>query len=514
MNNKAFGILAIFGFLLFSITACVDDDFFTSKSLFPQLDTLIPGEGMVGDEILVQGSNLANVDTLWVNGTRGEILSQSENELRFQIVDGMNSGPVAAKNPQGTSIGPDLRVIAQQINITIASVSPSQGGNGTQVQITGTDFDQLEPGFLLRFNGLSANRTVVSPTIISTVVPSGATTGPVTILNDAEVINGPVFTVTSPNPANTVSTLVKDGVNNPFDLVLIGDNVIFSEDQNHQLRLYDISDNAITADVGTGSPGLVNGSVDQSQFNLPSGLALNNNNSAIFVADRENHVVRAISGGNVITVAGLGQAGFQDGSLQQQAQFNRPIGIAVLNNLIYVTDFNNHAIRVLDLPNQTVSTIVGNGTAGFADGQGTVARLNSPAGIVVEDANHLLIADSQNDRIRRLNVNTQVLSTVAGDGTAGFRDGASDQAQFDTPFDVAVDSKGVIYVADASNHRIRKIENGLTSTLAGSGGNAAEVNGDAHLAQFNFPIGIYVVSDTEILVADYSNGAIRRILIQ
>ena len=512
MNRKAFDILAILGFLILFTTACLDDGVFTPDSLFPQLDTLIPAEGTVGDEILIQGSNLAEVDTIWVDGTRGLILSQSDNELRFQINDNMSSGPVAAKSPQGLAIGPDLRVIAQQINITITSASPLIGGSGTQVQINGTDFDQLEPGFLVRFNGLSASKTVISPSNIRTVVPSGATTGRITVLNGSDVINGPVFTVTSPLPSNKVFTLVKDGVENPFDLVVIGDNVVYSEDQNHRIRFYDISAGTFT-NIGTGSPGIVNGSVAQAQFNFPTGLALNDNNTALFIADRQNHLVRAVANANVVTVAGIGQAGFQDGSLQQQAQFNNPVGVVVLNNIVYVADLSNHAIRAIDIQNQSVTTIVGNGTAGFADGKGTAAQLNGPVGMTVENATNLLIADAQNNRIRRLNVSTQVLSTVAGDGTRSFRNGANNQSQFNNPIDVDVDSQGRIYVADAGNHLIRKIENGLTTTFAGSG-TAGEVNGDANLARFNLPVGVYVMSDTEILVADYLNGAIRRIEIQ
>ena len=435
MNKTILKGIVAFTFLLTILAACVDEGAISLNPSVPQLDTLIPAEGKVGDEILVQGSNLANVDTLWVDGTQGQILSQSENELIFQIVDNMTSGPVVAKNPEGATVGPDLRVIAQQINITITSASPLIGGIGAQVQINGTDFDQLEAGFLVRFNGISANKSVISPTQINTEVPSGATTGRITILNGTDVINGPVFTVTSPNPANTVFTLVKDGVDNPFDLVVIGNSIFFSEDQNHRIKVYDISKNNISAIVGTGTPGLVNGSVSQAQFNFPTGLALNQNNTAIFFADRANHVVRAISGGNVATVAGIGQAGFANGSLLQQAQFNNPVGVVVLNDIVYVADLNNHTIRAIDIQNQIVSTVVGNGTAGFADGKGTVARLNSPTGIVVEDANNILIADTQNDRIRRLNVNTQVLSTVAGDDTEGFRDGANVQAQFNAPFD-------------------------------------------------------------------------------
>lgn len=511
MSRKISNGFLIIVFII-CLAACIDDGILTINPQIPQLDTLIPAEGLVGDEILVQGSNLANVDTLWVDGTRGQIISQSENELRFQITANMTSGPVVAKNPEGATVGPELRIIAQQINITITSASPLIGGSGTQVQINGTDFDQLETGFLVRFNGLSANKSVISPTQINTEVPSGATSGRITILNGTEVISGPIFTVTSPPPSNKVFTLVKDGVDNPFDLVVLGDNVIFSEDQNHRIRFYDISAGTFS-NIGTGSPGIVNGSVAQAQFNFPTGLALSDNNSALFIADRQNHLVRAVANANVVTVAGIGQAGFQDGGLQQQAQFNSPVGVVVLNNIVYVADLSNHAIRGIDIQNQSVTTIVGNGTAGFADGKGTVARLNGPVGMVVENANNILIADAQNNSIRRLNVNTQVLSTVAGDGTQGFRNGANNQAQFNNPIDVDIDSKGVIYVADASNHLIRKIENGLTTTFAGSG-TAGEVNGDANLARFNLPVGVYVMTDTEILVADYLNGAIRRIEIQ
>ncbi|MDQ6963150.1 MAG: hypothetical protein Q9M28_11610, partial [Mariprofundaceae bacterium] len=147
----------------------------------------------------------------------------------------------------------------------------------------------------------------------------------------------------------------------------------------------------------------------------------------------------------------------------------------------------------------TVTTVAGN--PWFADGLGTAARFYNPQGIAVDASGSLYLADTSNHRIRKISA-LGVVTTVAGSGVAGFADGVGTAARFYNPRGITVDASGTLYVADTSNHRIRKISaSGVVTTVAGSGvAGFADATGTA--AQFNTPIGITVDASGTLYVAD------------
>jgi sugar lactone lactonase YvrE len=165
-----------------------------------------------------------------------------------------------------------------------------------------------------------------------------------------------------------------------------------------------------------------------------------------------------------------------------------------------------------------VSTIAG-GTAGWLDGAGTAARFNNPNGISVDAAGNLYVADTDNHRIRKIaNDGLWTVSTIAGNGTSGSGDGTA--AQFDEPRGVSVDAAGNLYVADTTNHRIRKIVEDppgtfTVSTIAGSGatgyGNGGYADDIGNAARFNGPVGRTIDSSGNLYVGDAGNSRIRRI---
>ena len=211
----------------------------------------------------------------------------------------------------------------------------------------------------------------------------------------------------------------------------------------------------------------------------------------------------------VTTLAGSGSSGYADGT-GTQASFSAPAGVAVDGNgNVYVADSSNHRIRKITA-NGTVSTLAGSGSSGYADGNGTSARFSSPWGVAVDGSGNVYVADSSNHRIRKISP-SGIVTTLAGSGVAGFANGYRTSASFNNPFGIAVDGSGNVYVADIGNHRIRKIDgNGNVTTLAGSGTEGA-VDGLGTSASFAYPRGLALDGAGNLYVGDWGTEKIRRI---
>jgi sugar lactone lactonase YvrE len=242
-------------------------------------------------------------------------------------------------------------------------------------------------------------------------------------------------------------------------------------------------------------------------LSLPSAVAV----AVYYYAVRKAPTNRAAVG-EVATVAGTGQPGTADG-MRHTAGFSDPFGIAFdkRNNVIIADGGQSNCIKRITEKGE-VQTIAGS-TEGFADGPALEAQFNTPSGIVIDKDGNLIIADTSNNRIRKLSTEGRV-STIAGSGPAGFKDGAAGEAQFDGPLGVAVDKQGNIFVADAYNDRIRKITtDGNVISVAGAGV-PGFADGDAASAMFDTPSGIAIDKDGNAFVADTGNGAIRKITPQ
>ncbi|MEX0288546.1 MAG: sterol desaturase family protein [Flavobacteriaceae bacterium] len=192
----------------------------------------------------------------------------------------------------------------------------------------------------------------------------------------------------------------------------------------------------------------------------------------------------------------------------QNARFNKPADIVMdAQGNMFIADEENHVIRKIS-PEGEVSTYAG-GVRGFADGTGAAAQFNHPTGLAIDQQNNLYVADSWNHKIRRISPEGEVV-TIAGTDQ-GYADGFAVDAQFRFPKDLAVDSRGIIYVSDTGNHRIRKIENVLetnwVTTLAGIG--KGHVDGPGTEARFNRPNGIVMFDSGRMLIADSDNHVIR-----
>ncbi len=268
-------------------------------------------------------------------------------------------------------------------------------------------------------------------------------------------------------------------------------------------------DGVLVSTVAGASAGFANGTGPAARFDQPNGVAADTAGN-LYVADTLNHRIRKITpAGVVTTLAGNGGAGFADGPALS-AQFNEPMGVAVgANGTVFVTDSKNHRIRAIS-PDGVVSTFSGIG-AGFTDGVAGGARFNVPKGLAIDAGGNLYVADSLNHRIRQVAPDGSV-STFAGTGTAGFADGAGSAAQFSSPSAIAVGADGILYVTETTSHAIRKIlADGTVSTFAGSRTTASFLDASGTSARFSSPTGLVVDANGTLYVADKGNHRIRRI---
>jgi len=311
-------------------------------------------------------------------------------------------------------------------------------------------------------------------------------------------------------PRTTVSTIAVYGAFKcPSGVAKerVGNAIIVADTGNHGVKKTTTpKHDKVSSLAGTGKEGYRDGEVSVAQFHSPSGVAVDGEGSFI-VADTANHRIRKITPqGQVSTLAGTGW-GHRDGE-GPVALFNEPCGIAVNGdgNLV-VADSCNHCIRLVT-PQGQVSTLAGTGKKGYKDGNGTDAQFNEPFGVAVETNGNILVSDKLNHCIRKITPQGQV-STMAGSGKKGYQDGEGTDAQFNEPCGVAVDEAGRVVLADRANHRIRLITSqGQVSTLAGTG-KGGLLEGEGTEAQFNRPTGLAVDRDGNVIVADTDNHCIR-----
>lgn len=240
----------------------------------------------------------------------------------------------------------------------------------------------------------------------------------------------------------------------------------------------------------------------------PLGATIDPSTGIVYVADSKNSQIKAITeAGAVSVLAGSGVPGFVDG-VRAAARFHEPAGIVFdpVQKVLYVTELRNHAIRRVTLDG-VVTTIAGSGKQGFRNGDGAAAAFNSPAAIAIAADGALLVADSGNNVIRRISGVTA--TTFAGSGQSGSADGAAAAARFASPEGIAVRADGAVFVADTGNHRIRMIASGNVTTISGSV--AGAVDGAAAVARFRDPHGLAFDEAGTLYVADTGNGTIRKI---
>ncbi len=337
-------------------------------------------------------------------------------------------------------------------------------------------------------------------------------------------------TIRKVTPAGVVTTLAgsagvsgsTDGTgsaarfNSPLALVVDGSGNVYVADSYNQLIRKITSAGVVSTVAGSaGQIGTVDGTGATARFAYPQGIVVDSSGN-LFVADTNGDTVRKITpDGQVTTIAGFpADFGSADGT-GTGARFSSPIGLAIDGSgNIYVADAGNGTIRKMTSA-AVVTTLAGAaGLTGTTDGAAGFARFSSPAGVAVDSAGNVVVADFANNLVRRIAADGTV-TTVAGSlGNQGYANGAAAVARFNSPGGLAVDHQGTLYVADTGNDCIRKIDgNGVVTNFGGSAADPATLyrDGYTNIARFSQPIGVAVDGSGNVYVADTSNSVIRKI---
>lgn len=314
--------------------------------------------------------------------------------------------------------------------------------------------------------------------------------------------------------SGAVTTLSGQGLTTPRGVAVDGRNRILVADLGaHAIRTV-AADGTIATLAGTpGTPGTTDATGTAARFHFPGGIAVSSDGT-VYVADTDNDTIRAIaSSGSVTTIAGqAGRSSSADGQ-GAAARFEDPFSTAVdASGIVYVADSAAHVIRRIT-PDGVVTTYAGSpGAHGSADGTGAAARFYSPFGVAVDTAGNVYVADSFNRTVRKIAAGG-IVTTLAGSAQSGGKtDGTGTAARFDQPFGIAVDANGNVYVSDSVANTIRKISPaGVVSTLAGLAGTPGSADGTGASARFAVPYAVAVDATGTMFVVDHGNHTIRKV---
>ncbi len=313
----------------------------------------------------------------------------------------------------------------------------------------------------------------------------------------------------------------KDGVgsaalfNGLTGIATDGTNLFVTDNANNEIRKVVIASGIVTTIVGnTNTQGSLDAIGSAARFHNPENITTDGEN--LYVADCYNSTIRkiVIATGEVVTIAGsTGSIGSNDG-VGSAARFYYPGGITTDGVNIYLADTSNNTIRQVVIANGLVTTLAGRaGLSGTTDGFGSEAQFNHPSGITTDGTN-LFLADMYSDTIRKIEIDTGKVTTLAGSAeNAGSIDGVGSTARFNYPYGITTDGLN-LYVADTSNHTIRQVVvvTGEVTTLVGTAGLDGANDGVGPAVRFNYPHGI-TTDGTNIYVADTQNHAIRQVVV-
>ena len=495
--------------------------------------TLLAGNGTIGfsgDNGPATSAQLSNPTSVAVDSLGNVYVADSGNFRVRKIAAGIIT-TVAGNGSLGFSgdHGP-------AVNAQLCSVGGAENGSGLAVDSTGNLYiadtcnyrvRKVSGGIITTIagNGISGfagdNGSAPAAELVNPVAVATDLSGNIYIADANRVrwISGGNITTLAGGAAagfgGDLTPAASAQLSGPNGLATDAAGDLFIADTGNS-RIREISNGIIMTVAGSASAGFAGdgGSPVAAQLNNPFGVAIDGSNN-IFIADYGNSRLREITNGKIGTVAG-GGASLGDKGLAISAQLFLPGGVALdAAGNVYIADSDNNRIRKVNAgTSSTISTIAGNGSPGFAgdSGQAVNAQLNNPLGVAIDSSGNVYIADTANQRVRK--VANGVITTVAGNGTHGFAGdgGSATSAQLWNPSAVAVDTSGNLYIADTGNNRIREVSAGVITTLAGNGSQGFSGDyGPAVSAQLSAPAAVAVDAAGNVFIGDSLNNRVREV---
>jgi hypothetical protein len=478
--------------------------------------------GYSGDGVLGSGTQIRTPAGLFVDSDGNLYIADLDDQRVRRIQASSSNNPVPTVSvllpPQGEVGGPALSLIVRGANFV--------------------------PDAVVRWNGADRATNFVSSTQLTAGIPASdlatAGTAQVTVFNpmagggggSSNSVDFPV-SVTPVPAVPLVITVAGTGLggysgdggpavyttlSQPMGMALDSTGNLFIADQgNNRIRRVG-TDGIIGTVAGGGTTGLGDGGAATSaQLSSPSSVALDNAGN-LYIADTAQHRVRKVAPDGIITtVAGGGTAGYSgDGGPAVTAKLNSPAGVAVdASGNIFIADTSNNRVRKVTTDG-TITTVAGNGIGGyFGDGGPAIySPLKFPRAVALDAAGNLYIADTTNNRIRKVSADG-LIHGVAGSASAGYQGdgGGATSASLWGPCGIVLDGAGNLYIADTTNERIRKVTPaGLISTWAGSSVQGFSGDGGpASAAQFYWPKGVAIDAAGNLYIADTWNYRVRRL---
>ncbi len=311
----------------------------------------------------------------------------------------------------------------------------------------------------------------------------------------------------------------------PYVMAKYGNTFYVAE--NNKIRVVDVENGGSSFLIGNSVDNYKESTGADARFSTIQGIAVTSNGENLYVADRFNNRIRRVSIAEKKSywISGVGEInttgpsnGYKEGDAAE-AKFANPTGVVLSADgaTLYVADTGNNRIRSVRLSDGHTELIAGDGTAGYRDGDGHQARFNKPVGIDLDRkaGRYLYVADTNNHRIREIDLSNNKVRTIAGSGQAGYKNATGGAAYFSYPEYLAVSNDGKLYISEVGSHRIRWADpaSGEVRLVSGSG-NRGYKNGSWQSAEFNNPKGIVAdVDNNRIFVADTWNDVIRRVTI-
>jgi len=305
------------------------------------------------------------------------------------------------------------------------------------------------------------------------------------------------------------------------------ENIYVADTNNHVIRKVDGATGIITTVAGIGKQNGYTGDggpATAAELNKPRGVYVDPSGN-IYIADTENHAIRKVDAitGIITTIAGTGSSGDSgDGGPAILAELNKPGGVfSDVSGNIYIADSDNHRIKKVDGATGIITTVAGTGSSGDAgdDGPAINARMDKPRGLWVDESGNILIADTENNRVKKVDTSSGIITTVAGNGSGGYSgdDGPATSASLKKPHAVCIhkaSAPAYLVIADPSNHRIREVnlKTGIITKVAGTLWSG--YNGDNRLAKsarLYYPFGVHVDASHNTYIADTYNHRIRKV---